>query len=221
MLMVTNLVGFGAAEAATTGGNDANTILLLHFDGVDGATSSTDSAQYGKTLTFGGSAQIDTAQSKFGGSSLLLNTSSTVTVADDAAWDLGTGDFTVDYWIRFAALSDQYIFNFNTNKLRHQRRPTGNLDIYLAGSDIGDRATTLVANTWHHLAITRSGTTLRQFQDGSQLGANYTSSGNITGVTGIKIGDGGIGVNGWIDEFRVSNVARWTADFTPPTAAYS
>ena len=27
--------------------------------------------------------------------------------------------------------------------------------------------------------------------------------------------------NGWIDELRVSKgIARWTADFTPPTAAY-
>ena len=47
--------------------------LLLPFDGSNGATSTTDSSNSNNTISFAGTAQISTAQSKFGGSSLLLD----------------------------------------------------------------------------------------------------------------------------------------------------
>ena len=46
---------------------------LLPFDGTNGATSTTDSSNSNHTVTFGGGAEISTAQSKFGGSSLSLD----------------------------------------------------------------------------------------------------------------------------------------------------
>ena len=47
--------------------------LLLPFDGSNGATSTTDSSNANNSVTFVGTAQLSTAQSKFGGSSLLLD----------------------------------------------------------------------------------------------------------------------------------------------------
>ena len=46
---------------------------LLPFNGTNGATSTTDLSDRGNTVTFANTAQISTAQSKFGGSSLLLD----------------------------------------------------------------------------------------------------------------------------------------------------
>ena len=77
------------------------------------------------------------------------------------------------------------------------------------------------ANTWYHIAVTRSGTTVRQFVDGVQLGSNVTSSASFANGP-IQIGSGGAGaLNGYIDDLRITRgYARYTANFTPPTSAF-
>lgn len=81
----------------------ANIVLLCGFNGTDGATSSTDESIAAHTLTFNGDAQIDTAQSKFGGASLLLDgTGDYVTAADSADWNF-TAEFTIEAWVRTPA----------------------------------------------------------------------------------------------------------------------
>lgn len=54
-------------------GNDGHTVLLLHFRGEDGSTAVFDSSKGKHTFTLVGNTQIDTAQSKFDGSSLLFD----------------------------------------------------------------------------------------------------------------------------------------------------
>ena len=69
--------GYGMFEFGVlnpVGGLDANTKLLLHYNGADGSTTFTDSETTPKTVTAHGSVQIDTAQSKFGGASGLFTT---------------------------------------------------------------------------------------------------------------------------------------------------
>jgi hypothetical protein len=77
-------------------------VLLAHLDG---ATSET--AEIGGIFTFAGTAQLDTAQYKFGVSSLLLDgNSGYITLPDSADWNLGSGDFTLDLWARWATAAD-------------------------------------------------------------------------------------------------------------------
>lgn len=79
---------------------DSYDVLLIHFNGTDAATSYT--AESGQTVTFAGTAQLDTDQKEFGASSLLLDGNSDyVTVPDATTWDFGTGNFTIDFWVRF------------------------------------------------------------------------------------------------------------------------
>jgi hypothetical protein len=71
-------------------------------NGLDGDTSSTDESQAAHALTFVGNAQIDTAQSKFGGSSLLLDGSGDrVTTPNSVGWQLGStssSPWTIECW---------------------------------------------------------------------------------------------------------------------------
>ena len=56
-------------------------------------------------------AQIDTAQSKFGGASGLFDgTGDYLSSADSADWAFGSGDFTIDFWLRFATVTAQAAF---------------------------------------------------------------------------------------------------------------
>ena len=73
--------------------------LLLPFDGSNGATSTTDSSNTNNSVTFVGTAQLSTAQSKFGGSSLLLDGNSDYVYVSNS--DLGTTStesFTIEFW---------------------------------------------------------------------------------------------------------------------------
>lgn len=76
----------------------SNVRLLLHGDGSDGATTITDSSQYNRTFTVQGGAQIDTAESVFGGSSLYLpGDIYGFTTPSDSTLDMRTGAFQVDW----------------------------------------------------------------------------------------------------------------------------
>jgi len=81
---------------------DSYTKLLLYSDGTDGSTIIPCAVSTTRTITAHGSAQIDTAQVKYGTGSILYSSASTdsISAADDANWNLANGDFTIDAWIR-------------------------------------------------------------------------------------------------------------------------
>ena len=214
---------FGGASGLFPAPEDSNTVLLLHCDGADASTIFTD--ETGKAVTANGNAQIDTAQSKFGGASGLFDgTGDYLSLADSVDWDFGTGDFTVDFWIRFnSTAGSQYFiyqtgawsFFWNGTALSFNSNVTGSKTFAFSPS----------VNIWYHFGLIRTGgDTLRCFVDGVQAGVDQTNSDNITGGTTLFIGDDSLGngqLNGWLDEIRVSKgIARWTANFTAPSNPY-
>jgi hypothetical protein len=237
--MLTNLGGFGAG-GDNIGGNDSFTKLLLHCDAADGTTTFTDSSAAAHTITPGGNAQIDTAQAKFGASSVLFDGTGDFLVADGHAdFAFGTGDFAIDFWLRPNAI--------NAFKALYDSRPSAtegaypvlffdgsgtfsssNVLFYYQSSAVRITGTTALATgTWYHVAVTRSGTDTKLFLNGTQEGSTYSDSTNYgVGASRPALGiftDGSTGaLNGWLDEIRVSKgAARWTANFTPPTGPYT
>ena len=79
--------------------DDSYTKALLHFDGADTSTTITDES--GKTWTPAGTAQIDTAQYKWTSSLLLDGNSDYISTPDHDDFNVGSGDFTIDFWVRF------------------------------------------------------------------------------------------------------------------------
>jgi hypothetical protein len=85
----------------------------------------------------------------------------------------------------------------------------------------------LSANTWYHIAVTRSGNTFRTFVNGV-VEKTYTSSAAVFSDATIpyNIGrtaylSGTFYYNGYIDDLRVTKgYARYTTTFTPPTVAH-
>ncbi|RLF30320.1 MAG: hypothetical protein DRN14_00255 [Thermoplasmata archaeon] len=211
--------------------SDANTKLLLHLNG--GATTFVDDSFSPHTVTANGDAQIDSSQYKFGGASGKFDgTGDYLTVLDSDDW-YHSGDFTWDCWVRFNGTPTSAVFIAQyqdaSNLLRFDYNTTNGLEfsIYSGGVWVLDmyRAWTPSADTWHHVAVVRSGSTWYLFADGLQLGTTATYAGypNLAGSLYIgQVGDGTNYFNGWIDEVRISNgIARWTADFTVPTEEYS
>ena len=220
-------------------GIDDYTKLLLHCDGTDGSTTFTDDEYTPKTVTANGNAQIDTAQSKFGGASGLFDgTGDYLQCADHADYAFGSGDFTIDFWIRTSEIQNDHFL--------YDSRPTSTEGAYPMIRTIGEGgagshwaynvnstdvilspSSSIGLDTWYHVAVARSSTSTKMFINGSQIGdtwsdnTTYLNGTNrpIMGASGYNLASGWYG---WIDEFRVSKgIARWTANFTPPTEAYS
>jgi hypothetical protein len=224
-------------------GNDTACTLLLHFNGTDGSTSIPDDSlvgTHGSASVFG-TAQLDTAVKTFGTASLLLDGDSDyITFPDSPDWDFST-TWTIDTRVRFPALPSA---GNGTFSMRHwdtagdQRSWAmwienigGTYKLRLAYSTDGAVTTaiidsnglTLSVDTWYHFAIIRNGNTITMTQDGVSIG-----TGDVTGVTFfnatavLNIGFYGYYHNGYLDEYRISKIARWTSfPFTLPSDEYS
>jgi len=71
------------------------------MNGTDGSTTFTDSSSASRTVSSTGNAAISTDEFKFGGSSLELDgNGDLLTIADNNAFDFGSGDFTIEAWIK-------------------------------------------------------------------------------------------------------------------------
>lgn len=189
-----------------------------------------------------GDAKVSTTVSKFGGASLAFDgTGDRVLTPVDELMNLANGDFTVEAWVYSNTIAAG-------NAAVATRSSSGNIatgadlqwSIYRSGSTMFVRAYqgttdfsinvgTIAANTWYHVAITRSGTTVRGFLNGVLAGTTRTITGalnNNTGWFGVIMG--GITVssvneywNGYIDDLRITKgIARYTATFTPPTEPF-
>lgn len=226
-------------------GNDSYTKLLLHFDGADEATTIPDSSLAARgNASVASDAQLDTAQYKIGSSSLLLDgTDDYIHYADSDDWYF-SGDFTIDFWVRFAALPPnsfpvhtyaglcgQYADNANNWGLKIHNSGSGALSLYFLSYPGGapttaEASVSLSTNTWYHVAVVKTGSTVKMFLDGTSLSVSGSPTfANVAGAlhVGHTCTHSGVDdyLNGHIDEFRISKgIARWTANFTPPTVAY-
>jgi len=206
---------------------DANTIIMLHCNGVENGTTFPDASISNHTFTASGDAVSNTTIKMFGNASLFVNGAGVLTAADSADWDLGTGNFTIDYWSRWINLDvtsggvDVGHYQDNKGVLTAQYAAGAKGCAYLNGG-ADDIATTFVPNfdTWYHIAVVRTGENLLYFVNGSLL-ANVSNTENISGGTSCTIGGDIVYHKGFMDEIRVSNVARWTANFTPSSGEYS
>lgn len=203
-----------------------NLVTLLHMDGADGSTTITDSELTPKTWTASGNAQIKTNQSKFGGASARFDgTNSYISTTNSTDFDFGTGDFTIDFWMRFNTTATSYFFNRgNGTTAIFWNSGLNVLDVYINNSAVIAYNWTPNSAQWYHIAVSRQGTNLQLFIDGVSV-SSVSNSSSISDNASFLLGFFGSGPNyfdGWIDEFRIlKGLAAYTATFTPPTTAYS
>jgi len=200
--------GGGASTngGASNGGNGGSGIVVISYPDTYVAPTSTT-----------GSPTVSTSGS---GSMLLNGTTQTLTFASNAVFGMGTGDFTVEFWINTSDVSGDIVgvtggFNLTlaANTMYWQSiKDVTNL-YSISGSAITNGA-------WHHIAVCRSGTSNRIFYDGVAQGASPYIDPTSYGVSGnLVIGNGGVGyLAANISNLRiVKGTALYTSNFTPST----
>lgn len=222
-------------------GIDSNTVTCLHFDGVNNKKVVIDSGMgLGGTgrvpirWDVSGTATITTAQSKFGGSCLSVGGATNgglLLFNGESGFAFGTGDFTIDCWFRRAAVGVQdTIYEHrisaaspNTNFAWYVS--TSNFLGYTTNASTSITGTNLItANTWYHMALVRSSGITKMYLNGVQEGNSFVDNMNNVAIANRPVigrNYNGTSSNMFLDELRISKVARWTSNFTPPTVPYS
>jgi len=216
--------------------NNENTKLLIQSD--DASQIFTDSSSSTHTVTAFGDAKHQPPFKKIGTSSLYFDGSGdylTLPKTDDWQW---TGDFTIETWFYLNSLDRGSFFSTSI-----EDSTTGGIGllfevadnkVYLqcrAGSGGNQLIQSAVLSTgqWYHVALVRSGTATgntKIYLDGVALGTTRTSIGAMLfPASVVKIGksrdDSATTFDGYMDEFRISDSARYTANFTPSTTAFT
>jgi hypothetical protein len=215
-----------------------NTSVLLNFTNA----SILDSTAKNDLGTVG-DAQISTSVKKFGTGSMAFDgTGDYLSIPNSSLFDIGAGDFTIECWVNFIAIpsstnASTFASQWRTSSLNlgwffYLYNISGTCGIYFSYSTTGtnqfDHSVNLPSNpsigTWYHYAVCRSGSNLRFFVDGTQIGSTQTLSATIfNSVAPIWIaaqnnGSPNYQLNGYLDDFRLTKYARYTNNFTPPTS---
>jgi hypothetical protein len=147
-----------------------------------------------------------------------------------------TGDFTIEMWVYMLSLPSYSILldisatgTAGSGMTEIWIESNGSATYYARGSSLMTSASSLITtNAWYHIAVVKSGTSQVLYINGTNR-ASTTSSTQPNVDLPYWIGDRPAGagsanypLNGYIDDFRITNgYARYTANFTPPTAAFS
>lgn len=222
-------------------------VLGLHCDGTNTSTTFTDVK--GKTVTAVGNAQISTAQypSLTGktSSGYVDGTGDYLSLAASSDFNFGTGDFTIRCMFYLAGNSavdgggnrNARLFclsNATTTfdidvEIQGDASTTGiGIAFYSSANGLFSRTVTITKDVWHDIEVSRSGTSLRLFLDGTQLGATFTNSASWgSSTSGAYVGGAPFTsnyyfyLNGYISEVEVyKGVALHTEDFTPLTVPF-
>lgn len=212
--------------------------LLLPFEGAAGAVSAfRDFSPSPKALTVGGNTRISTTASKWGNGAVYLDGSGDYLRVPYASTLSIGGDFTLEAWVNasssppsaIGAIVSQDYGSGTTPFLLTLLNGSGNWNAtyYSAGTSEWSAVnglscgTGLAFGTWYHLAVCRSGQVYRGFLNGALLQSKTATANPASKTVQWVIGtDGyltGTPFKGYLQDLRFTQVARYTADFTPPS----
>ena len=201
-----------------------NTKLLLNMADAQAIDSAAQN-----NLTLYGNTKISTTKAKFGDTSMYFDGSGDYAVVEN--FTQLTGELTIEFWVNPSALSPKngmFQQGFADGGLAIRAETSGSLSVMRSGVDsYFSTSTTISANVWTHIALVYYNGVLKCYINGtadsqtSTTSANWTTSGNEF-ILGTRWNGGAISnpMTGYLDDFRVSKMARYTSNFTAPTEPF-
>lgn len=205
----------------------SNVALMLPFCGTPGSNVFVDVSPTPKTITTFGDTQHSVSQTKWGDSSAYFDGSGDylrIPYSSDLSLQ---GNFTVEAWFNASAFTggpiiskDTYGSNFDFSL---QIVDATTIACYSNGTTTNLTVTvpTMSTGTWYHVAFVRNGSTNTIYLNGTAYGSNTMSISNDSQVY-LTIGCFGWNqpsgyFRGYIQDLRITQAARYTSNFTPPT----
>jgi hypothetical protein len=201
-----------------------NTSLLCNFTNA----GIFDAATINNAQTVG-NAQVSTTQAKFGTTSMYFDgTGDWLTIIDKPELRFGTAPFTVEFFVYLGATGAArgLVAKGTSTTGWLVSTDSSNKVVFTYTTSTITSTAALSGSQWYHIAVVREGTGSNQtkiYIDGTNDGTGTVSTDfNQTSIAYVGANrTGGDALNGYIDELRITNgYARYTANFTPPTAAF-
>jgi hypothetical protein len=203
----------------------ANTSLLLNF------TNSNIYDETGKVvLETVGDAKVSTSVVKYGGGSMVFDGSGDYLLSpSDPIYDF-PANFTIEMWLNLANVASDWQTIISraytvAGGWRLYKTTSANELRWYVGSSLVVTTTQghLSNNTWAHVAVVRNNGVATVYINGVSRGSASNATNLTPGNYAIEIGGGVQGgsypMTGYISDLRITNGrARYTANFTPPTA---
>jgi hypothetical protein len=181
-----------------------------------------------------GNAQISTSVKKFGTGSLAFDgTGDRLVGPPTYLYDLA-GDFTIECWLNLNSTSGTYIGIasyadssgwYGWQLIKYNTYIQFQFLSASAGVGTVTSSSTVTTGVWYHIAVVRSGSTITLYINGTSQGTSTSTASYSSANSFIRVGEErtlGGQLNGYIDDLRITKgYARYTANFTAPTAAFS
>ena len=180
-----------------------------------------------KSVTLVDNAVISTAQNKFGGSSVLIDGTADGIHVDSTNLQIGGGDFTIEFWFYPTSLgANDYVLDCGSGfsgKINWFFDTATTYKFRQGSTTILSGNHGLSTNQWQHIAISRASGTIKYFLNGSEQhsASNSTTFSSSWFRIGTYQTGGPYGIQGYLDEYRVSNSARYSSGFTAPSSAFT
>lgn len=219
-----------------------STSVLMNFEGTNGQTAHYDQSKYNHTLTNTGAVALSSSQKPFGATSASFNGSTKyLRIAHNASAFDFSGDFTIEVSFRTATTSG---FTTILDKANYDGPGSGpfciavyNGYLYLAIASGGSFSSWnvmdyfgtygIAVNTWYHLAVSRSGSSLKAFVNGVLIASATSSAALVPSSQTLSIGrrqqgaSGGSYFNGFIKNLRITiGVGRYESNYSSPTTIF-
>jgi hypothetical protein len=185
-----------------------------------------DSSGTPKSITAVGGATQSTAQSRFGAKSAAFDGSVDYLTISSGSGFTFAGDFTIEFFVRFAAKPSNYIALFAGSSGATQMFLTTDSDGnnlrwgLSATAEYASGSFTWAVDTWYYVAVRRQSGAVTLWVNGTNITSGSPSN-STTYSGGLNLFGGIASVSdfqGQVDEFRITNgVAR---TITVPTAAF-
>ena len=181
-----------------------------------------DKSQSVKSLTLNGDVKSSTTQTKYLSSSMYFDGTGDYIVTDGI--ELGSSNFTVEFWMRGSDVNPGGNFRIieqPSGSFAVDIGSGGKIRAHYNGGNFKTDTGAVTQDTWHHVAVVREGTGTDEskiYIDGTLL-ATGTLADNYTD-TNFEIGGNSSYFTGFLSDIRITKgLARYTTNFTPPTAA--
>lgn len=199
-------------------------VLLMHCDS---DSPWVDNSPLHASLTASGTITANTSSPLVGTASMVPGALGKVNTPTNAAYNMGSGDLTVEWTMRLTATpSTERVFELGGTGIQCWFNGSTTAPTILAFGGSVFTASALSTSTTYKMSLVKSGTTYTLYADGTSIGSG-TRAGSDDGTSNrvITVGNFGSGsqpaVSLKIDEFRVTKgVARYSGSHTPPATPY-
>lgn len=198
----------------------------LHFEGADGSTTFVDNCPSPQTYTAHPTCDISTIRFKFGSSALRL-AGGYLDAPSASVFAPGTGDFGIGGWFYRIGGAGGNLFTFaNQNWNVYYDNSLSKLAFWDGTADRINGGSAMAPGTWVYIWLSRTGTSVKLFSDGVQVGSTYTDTGptNLTAASlmiGAYRSPSTSFFNGSADDFLFyKGVPIYSSNFTPPTTTF-